>query len=119
MGPLMFVCTPKEENQSDKIAIACWTIYRKVASSSLSRLVAHFWIFRLFMKEKFNTYIRGFKGFGIKVHIVKTTGSGVLEDLTIKRSIFQTFWKLHCVTKSLFFEIETSNFGYLLIFSFC
>ena len=33
-----------------------------------------------------------------------------------KRSIFQTFWKLHCVTKSLFFELETSNFGYLLIF---
>ena len=28
------------------------TIYRKVANSSLSRLVAHFWIFRLFMKGK-------------------------------------------------------------------
>ena len=27
--------------------------------------------------------------------------------------------KLHCVTKSLFFELETSNFGYLLIFRFC
>ena len=35
-----------------------------------------------------------------------------------ERSIFQTFWKLHCVTKSLFFELETSNFGCLLIFSF-
>ena len=31
--------------------------YRKVASSSLSRLVAHFWIFRLFMKEKFDAYV--------------------------------------------------------------
>ena len=28
--------------------------YRKVASSSLSRLVAHFWVFRLFMKGKFD-----------------------------------------------------------------
>ena len=35
-----------------------------------------------------------------------------------KRSIFLTFWKLHCVTKSLFFELETSNFGCLLILSF-
>ena len=31
--------------------------YRKVASSSLSRLVAHFWIFRLFMKGKFDAYV--------------------------------------------------------------
>ena len=30
--------------------------YRKVASSRLSRLVAHFHIFRLFMKGKFDTY---------------------------------------------------------------
>ena len=31
--------------------------YLKVASSSLSRLVAHFWIFRLFMKVKFDAYV--------------------------------------------------------------
>ena len=30
--------------------------------------------------------------------------------------IFQTFWKPDCCTKSLFFELETSNFGYLFIF---
>ena len=35
-----------------------------------------------------------------------------------EKSIFQTFWKLHCCTKSLFFELETSNCGYLLIFWF-
>ena len=40
-------------------------------------------------------------------------GSGILE-----RAIFQTFWKLHCCAKSLFFELETSNCGYLLIFWF-
>ena len=40
-------------------------------------------------------------------------------SLSFKRSIFQTFWKLHCVTKSLLFKLETSNFGYLLIFWFC
>ena len=28
-----------------------------VGSSSLFRLVAHFWIFRLFMKEKFDAYV--------------------------------------------------------------
>ena len=38
------------------------------------------------------------------------------KNLPLKRSIVQTFWKLHCVTKSLFFELETSNFGYLPIF---
>ena len=31
--------------------------YRKVASSRLSRLVAHFHIFRLFMKENFDAYV--------------------------------------------------------------
>ena len=31
--------------------------YHKVASSRLSWLVAHFWIFRLFMKEKFDAYV--------------------------------------------------------------
>ena len=36
-----------------------------------------------------------------------------------KRSIFQIFWKPHCVTKSLFYELETSNFCYLLIFWIC
>ena len=49
---------------------------------------------------------------------VKSPVSWVFEDLTFKRSIFQTFRKVHCCTKSLFFELETSNFGYLLIFSF-
>ena len=34
----------------------------------------------------------------------------------LERSIFQIFWKPHCCTKSLFLELETSNFGYLLIF---
>ena len=31
-------------------------IYRKVANSSLSLLVAHFWSFRLFMRGKFDAY---------------------------------------------------------------
>ena len=38
--------------------------------------------------------------------------------LHVKKVIFQAFWKLHCCTKSLFFELETSNCGYLLIFWF-
>ena len=33
-----------------------------------------------------------------------------------KRSIFQTFWKQDCCARLLFIELETSNFGYLLIF---
>ena len=37
---------------------------------------------------------------------------------SFERAIFQTFLKLHCFTKSLFFELETSNCGYLLIFWF-
>ena len=35
-----------------------------------------------------------------------------------KRAIFQTIWKLHCCTKSLIFELDTSNCGYLHIFWF-
>ena len=38
--------------------------------------------------------------------------------INAKRSIFQIFWKLHCVTKYLLFELETSNFGYMNIFKF-
>ena len=34
-----------------------------------------------------------------------------------QRAIFQTFWKPDCCTKSLFFELKTSNFGYLLNFA--
>ena len=33
-----------------------------------------------------------------------------------KRAIFQTFWRLHCVTKSLFFELETPYFGSSYVF---
>ena len=33
-------------------------------------------------------------------------------------SIFQTFWKDEGCAKFLFFELETSNFGYLLFFWF-
>ena len=33
-----------------------------------------------------------------------------------QRAIFQTFWKVHCCTKSLFFDIETSNFGSSYVF---
>ena len=36
----------------------------------------------------------------------------------IKRSIFQIFWRLHRCAKFLSFELETSNFGYMLIFWF-
>ena len=31
------------------------------------------------------------------------------QQFLFKKSIFQTFRKLHCCTKSLFFELETSN----------
>jgi hypothetical protein len=44
------------------------------------------------------------------VHSVWVYKKGIYQNAS-KRSIFQTFWKVHCVTKSLFFELETSNFG--------
>ena len=34
------------------------------------------------------------------------------------RSIFQTFWKVHCCPDFSFLELETSNLGYLNIFLF-
>ena len=43
---------------------------------------------------------------------------GSIVKLKNESGIFWTFWKLLCVTKSLFFELETSNFGYLLIYFF-
>ena len=52
-------CTLCTCNSSTQISCVKWIeiIYCKVASSSLSRLVAHFWIFRLFMKGKFDAYV--------------------------------------------------------------
>jgi hypothetical protein len=38
------------------------------------------------------------------------------EKYEFKRRIFQTFWKPDCCTKSLFLELETFNFDYLLVF---
>ena len=38
------------------------------------------------------------------------------QDDWSKRSIFQTFWKPECCAFFLFFELETLNFGYLLMF---
>ena len=35
-----------------------------------------------------------------------------------ERSIFQTFWKPDFGARFLFIELDTSNFGYLLIFYF-
>ena len=37
----------------------------------------------------------------------------------LQRSIFQTFWKPDFGARFLFIELDTSNFGYLLIFWFC
>ena len=37
----------------------------------------------------------------------------------LKRSIFQTLWKPDFGARFLFIELDTSNFGYLLIFWFC
>ena len=36
--------------------------------------------------------------------------------ILVQRSIFQTFWNPNSCINSLFFELETSNFGYLIIF---
>ena len=41
---------------------------------------------------------------------------GSFVEKSSKRSIFQTFWRPDSCPDLLFFEIETSNFGYLLIF---
>ena len=41
-----------------------------------------------------------------------------MQKFFFKRSIFQIFWRVHCCAKFLSFELEISNFGYLLIFKF-
>ena len=53
---LSFVLSPTFE-VSQRFYIKKKYIYRKVASSRLSRLVAHLAIFRLFMKGKFDAYV--------------------------------------------------------------
>ena len=50
------------------------------------------------------------------VCIPEETGYLMFPCKAFKRSIFQTFWRLHCCTNCLFFDLEISNFGDLLIF---
>ena len=64
----------------------------------------------------FSVLIRGVTKFSMYQGCVKSKVAGVFEDLKFKRAIFQTFWKVHCCAKFLFFELETLNFGYLLFF---
>ena len=52
----------------------------------------------------------------VKKKIPKMMVKSGLEFISFERSIFQTFWKVHCWSKSLFFEVETSNFGSSYIF---
>ena len=40
------------------------------------------------------------------------------QDTSGKRSIFQTFWKLHCCPNFLFFELETLDWGKLWVLCF-
>ena len=55
-------------------------------------------------------------------HIGWATSIPLLQSILLtqgpihKRSIFQTLWKQDCCARFLFIELETSNFGYLLIF---
>ena len=49
----------------------------------------------------------------------KTTNSQIHEVkccIKAREAVFQTFWKVHCCTKFLFFELETSNFIYVLAY---
>ena len=65
--------------------------YRKVTNSRLSRLVAHFWIFRLFMKGKFDAYVLW--------PLAKTVQNWIVDrstapDFTVcKTSVLQNFEK--------------------------
>ena len=53
----------------------------------------------------------------VHVFTVKSTDQILwLQFFPAQRSIFQPFWKDDCCAKFLFFELETSNFAYLLIF---
>ena len=54
-----------------------------------------------------------------RTHCIRPVSQLVPWVLLSKRSIFQTFWKDDCCPKSLFIELDNSNFGYLLIFKFC
>ena len=65
-------------------------------------------------KSKENIYFCSkapLKGFSLRASYVHDSYA-----VTNQRAIFQTLWRLHCCTKFLFFELETSNFGYLHIF---
>ena len=91
------------------------------ATSSNTVAVKHFWSLgnnaSWYRSKEFQRHFFSF------IHLVMTLFLTYLfvyildsRHKIIKRRIFQTCWKVHCCTKSLFFELETSNLGSLLIF---
>ena len=54
----------------------------------------------------------------IMMLIISPKRKNTILEMALKslRAIFQNFWKVHCCAKFLSFELETSNFVYLLIF---
>ena len=54
----------------------------------------------------------------IKVHTFWESHK-IWKNLPLKRSIFQSLWRLDCCPDFLFIELDTSNLGYLLILLNC
>ena len=70
--------------------------YRKVASSRLSRSVAHFHIFRLFIKEKFDAYVLWPLAQRVQNWIVdRSTACNF--TVCIKISPVRNIWLLYCL----------------------
>ena len=131
-----WICSADSEAKRFNLGDA---MYIKVKTFSIQKLVlasSNEWCINLYCDTIFWTYLNlttmGLNNFcwsvfslfhlhfGIKSFLkLQIYQSDVPVRFAVKRSIFQTFWKPDCCTKSLFFELETSNFGHLLIFKFC
>ena len=67
--------------------------YRKVANSSLSRLVAHFQIFRRFMKGKFDAYVLWPLAKKFQTWIVdRSTARDFMVCKYVRTKKFEKFW---------------------------
>ena len=63
-----------------------------------------------------DTPFTSFKVSTLTKNISETGSFSIIKKHILKRSIFQTFWKTHCCTKFLFFELTSPELHHRLCF---
>ena len=121
-GGSKITCRKKMQKSNDRECCALKCIWHKYflmkSLSNFTNILSNFSQIHLF-PVKLNRILAKYEIILVKFHHISLCKSNPNKFYHAnKRSIFQTFCKPTSCTKFLFIELETSNFGCLLIFWF-